>query len=39
MAKISRERVIAAFDRLCTDKHLLPTQGNSEIPSPGAGII
>ena len=39
MAKISRERVIAAFARLCTDKHLLPTQGNSEIPSPGAGII
>ena len=39
MAKISRERVIAAFDRLCTDKHLLPTQGNSEIPSPEAGII
>ena len=28
MAKISRERVIAAFDRLCTDKHLLPTQGS-----------
>ena len=39
MAKLSRERVIAAFERLCTDKHLLPTQGNSEIPSPGAGII
>ena len=34
MAKITRERVIAAFDRLCTDKHLLPTQGNSEIPEP-----
>ena len=33
MAKISRERVIAAFDRLCTDKHLStdPGQlGNSE---------